>query len=41
MINGLSNDTAFVQRDLWKHNLGKYNNIVIFGVDQMVYSLIS
>ncbi|XP_072759717.1 ATP synthase subunit C lysine N-methyltransferase isoform X2 [Anoplolepis gracilipes] len=36
LINGLSNDTAFFKQDLWKYNLGKYDNIVIFGVDQMM-----
>lgn len=36
LINGLSANTVFVRQDLWKCNLGKYNNIVIFGVDQMM-----
>lgn len=36
LINGLSSDTAFHKQDLWKHHLGKYDNVVIFGVDQMV-----
>ncbi|XP_011693233.1 PREDICTED: protein FAM173B [Wasmannia auropunctata] len=36
LINGLSADTAFLRRDLWKHHLGRYDNVVIFGVDQMM-----
>ncbi|KYM93690.1 hypothetical protein ALC62_15676, partial [Cyphomyrmex costatus] len=36
VINGLSKVTAFHKQDLWKHHLGKYDNVVIFGVDQMV-----
>ncbi|XP_018405600.1 PREDICTED: protein FAM173B [Cyphomyrmex costatus] len=36
VINGLSKVTAFHKQDLWKHHLGKYDNVVIFGVDQMM-----
>ncbi|XP_012224351.1 ATP synthase subunit C lysine N-methyltransferase [Linepithema humile] len=36
LTNGLSNNTAFFKQDLWKYNLGKYDNIVVFGVDQMM-----
>lgn len=39
LLNGVSSKTAFFKQDLWKYNLGKYNNIVIFGVDQMVRNL--
>ncbi|XP_011641807.1 protein FAM173B [Pogonomyrmex barbatus] len=35
LINGLSKNTMFLKQDLWKCHLGKYDNIVIFGVDQM------
>ncbi|TGZ50040.1 Uncharacterized protein DBV15_00800 [Temnothorax longispinosus] len=41
LINGLSSETAFLKQDLWKHHLGNYDNVVIFGVDQMVSSLIN
>ncbi|XP_029173343.1 protein N-lysine methyltransferase FAM173B [Nylanderia fulva] len=36
LISGLSNNTAFFKQDLWKYNLGKYDNVVIFGVDEMM-----
>ncbi|XP_012536226.1 ATP synthase subunit C lysine N-methyltransferase [Monomorium pharaonis] len=36
LIIGLSGDAAFLKQDLWKHHLGKYDNVVIFGVDQMM-----
>lgn len=29
----------FVIRDLWKCNLGRYNHVVIFGVDSMMSAL--
>jgi cyclopropane fatty-acyl-phospholipid synthase-like methyltransferase len=35
---GLANKTSFYRRDLWKFHVGKYDNIVIFGVEQMVGS---
>ena len=35
-IAGLSRQTGFYRTDLWKHDLHKYDNIVIFGVEQMV-----
>lgn len=28
--------TRFIREDLWKHNLKRYDNVVIFGVEQMV-----
>eukprot|EP00088_Acartia_fossae_P060320 TRINITY_DN7220_c0_g1_i10.p1 TRINITY_DN7220_c0_g1~~TRINITY_DN7220_c0_g1_i10.p1 ORF type:complete len:246 (+),score=44.12 TRINITY_DN7220_c0_g1_i10:44-781(+) len=36
---GLSRMTGFYRADLWKHNLNKYDNIVIFGVEQMMADL--
>ena len=33
---GLSGRATFFRTDLWKHNLNQYDNIVIFGVEQMV-----
>ena len=29
----------FVVRDMWKHDLGGYNHVVIFGVDSMMSAL--
>lgn len=34
--SGLSRNTSFYRADLWKFNLKPYNNIVIFGVKEMV-----
>ncbi|XP_011864934.1 PREDICTED: protein FAM173B [Vollenhovia emeryi] len=37
LINGLPRETAvFLKQDLWKHHLGSYDNVVVFGVDQMM-----
>jgi hypothetical protein len=36
---GLTNKTSFYRRDLWKFHVGKYDNIVIFGVEQMMGDL--
>lgn len=36
---GLSKDTKFFKRDLWKYDVSTYDNIVIFGVEQMVLTL--
>ncbi|KAH0813025.1 hypothetical protein GEV33_009763 [Tenebrio molitor] len=36
---GLANKTSFYRRDLWKFHVGKYDNIVIFGVEQMMGDL--
>lgn len=33
---GLSGETKFFRKDLWKYDISKYDNIVIFGVEQMV-----
>lgn len=38
-IAGLSRQTGFYRTDLWKHDLQKYDNIVIFGVEQMMADL--
>ncbi|KAL2714384.1 protein FAM173B [Vespula squamosa] len=35
-INGLSSRTRFFRRDLWKCNLQDYNNVILFGVEQMM-----
>ncbi|KAF7286614.1 hypothetical protein GWI33_004652 [Rhynchophorus ferrugineus] len=37
--NGLGSKTRFLKKDLWKYNISKYDNIVIFGVDQMMNDL--
>lgn len=34
--NGLSSKTRFFRRDLWKCNLQDYNNVILFGVEQMM-----
>ncbi|KAK7056576.1 hypothetical protein SK128_021532 [Halocaridina rubra] len=34
--SGVSSQTSFVTRDLWKFNLKQYENIVIFGVEEMM-----
>ncbi|XP_076241922.1 ATP synthase subunit C lysine N-methyltransferase [Calliopsis andreniformis] len=36
LSTGLSSQTTFIKQNLWKHNLSKYDNIVLFGVDQMM-----
>ncbi|KAF3428148.1 hypothetical protein E2986_05001 [Frieseomelitta varia] len=36
LINKSSSQTKFIKQNLWKHNLENYNNIVVFGVDQMM-----
>ena len=33
---GIRSSATFARQDLWKTNFGKYDNIVIFGVEQMV-----
>ena len=39
---GLSSNATFSRQDLWKTNFGQYDNVVIFGVEQMVnYILMS
>ncbi|CAL1266974.1 unnamed protein product [Larinioides sclopetarius] len=36
---GLSDSASFQRRDIWKTDLKKYDNIVIFGVEQMMAQL--
>lgn len=36
LFTGLSSQTTFIKQNLWKHNLKSYDNVVIFGVDQMM-----
>ncbi|XP_003699677.1 ATP synthase subunit C lysine N-methyltransferase [Megachile rotundata] len=36
LITGLSSQTTFIKQNLWKYNLKNYDNVVIFGVDQMM-----
>lgn len=36
LTKGLSSQTSFFRKDLWKYNLQNYNNVVIFGVEQMM-----
>jgi 2-polyprenyl-3-methyl-5-hydroxy-6-metoxy-1,4-benzoquinol methylase len=36
---GLRGKATFSRQDLWKANLGQYDNVVIFGVEQMVFIL--
>lgn len=33
---GSSLQTTFINQNLWKHNLRRYDNVVLFGVDQMM-----
>lgn len=37
--NGFGASTKFFRKDLWKYNVSKYDNIVIFGVEQMMADL--
>ncbi|XP_050300131.1 ATP synthase subunit C lysine N-methyltransferase [Anthonomus grandis grandis] len=37
--SGQTRLTQFYRKDLWKYNVGKYDNIVIFGVEQMMADL--
>ena len=39
LTQGLSSNASFFRGDLWKCNLRNYNNIVIFGVSQMMPDL--
>lgn len=36
LLKGLSGQAQFFRKDLWKYNISGYDNIVIFGVEQMV-----
>ncbi|KAK0177373.1 hypothetical protein PV328_001435 [Microctonus aethiopoides] len=35
-IQGLSSKAIFHQKDLWNINLNKYDNVILFGVEQMM-----
>ncbi|XP_053977667.1 ATP synthase subunit C lysine N-methyltransferase [Hylaeus volcanicus] len=39
LFTGLSSQTTFIKKNLWKHNLKNYDNIVLFGVDQMMQDI--
>ena len=36
---GLRGQATFARQDLWKSNMSKYDNVVIFGVEQMMEQL--
>ncbi|XP_076677200.1 ATP synthase subunit C lysine N-methyltransferase isoform X2 [Andrena cerasifolii] len=36
LLTGFSSQTTFIKHNLWKHSLQNYNNVVLFGVDQMM-----
>jgi len=36
---GVGASTSFTRHDLWKHDMSTYNNVVIFGVEQMMEQL--
>lgn len=38
-FQGLSSNTHFIKRDLWRVNLKSYDNVIIFGVEQMVHNI--
>ncbi|KAF7995962.1 hypothetical protein HCN44_007929 [Aphidius gifuensis] len=38
-IHGLSSNAKFIRKDLWKENLNVYDNVIIFGVEQMMEEL--
>lgn len=38
LSGGVFGQTRFFRKDLWKFDISGYNNIVIFGVEQMVNS---
>ena len=39
MRAGLRGQATFARQDLWKSNMSKYDNVVIFGVEQMMEQL--
>ncbi|XP_076174189.1 ATP synthase subunit C lysine N-methyltransferase isoform X2 [Ptiloglossa arizonensis] len=39
LLTGLSSQTTFIKQNLWKYNLRNYDNIVLFGVDQMMQDI--
>ena len=36
---GLRGQATFARQDLWKSDMSKYDNVVIFGVEQMMVQL--
>ena len=36
---GLRGQATFARQDLWKSDMSKYDNVVIFGVEQMMAQL--
>jgi len=38
-VRGCRGSAEFIIRDLWKHDLGRYQHVVIFGVDSMMSAL--
>ena len=36
---GVRSNTSFVRQDLWRHETRQYDNVVIFGVEQMMSEL--
>ncbi|XP_043287456.1 ATP synthase subunit C lysine N-methyltransferase isoform X2 [Venturia canescens] len=38
-VQGLSSLTLFHRKDLWKFDLSRYDNVIIFGVEQMMEEL--
>ncbi|KAL7297714.1 hypothetical protein TKK_0008750 [Trichogramma kaykai] len=39
LFNGVSSKTNFFRKDLFQFNMQKYNNVVIFGVDEMMHEI--
>ncbi|XP_078033516.1 ATP synthase subunit C lysine N-methyltransferase [Augochlora pura] len=39
LFTGFSSQTKFIRRNLWTYNLNNYNNIVLFGVGQMMQEI--
>ena len=39
MRAGLRSQATFARQDLWKSDMSKYDNVVIFGVEQMMEQL--
>lgn len=39
LVTGVSSQTTFFRHNLWSYNLKKYNNVVIFGVDEMMQDI--
>lgn len=39
LTSGTLSKTSFIRKDMWKYNLSKYDNVVIFGVDQMMQEI--